>query len=198
MAWRDFVAKIERVQQERQTKIALMLNPRPFLLPHPVQRYDDPYLPFGKAVIQATRDLVCAYVFDLASYLGIGAAGAVALERTIAYAQDTVTILHAPFTGIGYSAAADTTGFGVDAITLTRPDDMNFYLSHAPYAAFLTTDLDAVPAEGGIYLETQRQIRLNGSAGTVIELQVTGDDVLYADGSDDFAAKIRAAIEGMR
>jgi hypothetical protein len=199
MAWRDFVTKLERLQQERQSDIALFLNPRPFLLPHPVQRYDDPYLPFGKAVIKATRDLVCAYVFDLGSYLGIGAAGAVALERTIAYAaQDTVTILHGPFSGVGFSAAADTTGFGVDALTLVNPVDMAFYLGNAPYAAFLVTDVDAIPVEGGIFLEAEQKLLLRSLSGTAVKIRLTNDDVLYIDGTEDFAEKIRAAVEQMR
>lgn len=195
MAWPDFLAKLERIQQERGSDIALMLNPRPFLLPHPVQRYDDPYLPFAKAVIGATRGIVCAYIFDLAAYLGIGAAGAVALERTIAYAaQDTITILHGPFTGQGYAATADTTGFGVDAITITRAEDMHFYLDNPPRAAFLMASDDSDrPDEGGLYVEASRRIM----AGK-LQMRVTGDEVLYVDGTEQFADKIRAAVEQMR
>lgn len=197
MAWHNFIEKLERLQQERQTDIALMLNPRPYLLPHPAQRYDDPYLPFGKTVISATRDLVCACVFDLASYLGIGAAGGVALERTIAYAgQDTLTILHAPFTGQGYSATADSTGFGVDAITLTRAEDVAFYLSNPPYAAFLVTDDETPPAEGGVY--QAKRLLLRGSGGQILQMRLTGDDILYGDGTEQFAERLRTAVEQMR
>lgn len=199
MAWREFVEALERLQQKRNSDIALVLNPRPSLLPHPIQRYDDPYLPFGRAVINTTRDSVCAYVFDLAAYLGIGAAGAIALERTIAYAaQDTLTILHGPFTGTGYAATADSTGFGVDAITLTRPSDLPFYLNHPPGGAFLMTDTEEIPAEGGIFLEARRLLLLYGTNQRKVQIRLTGDDVLYAGGRDDFAEKIRAALEQMQ
>ena len=119
MAWRmlrervearSFSVRLRAAQAARDSDLALMLSPRLAQMPLPMQRYDDPFLPFGKAIIDATRDLVCAYVFDLAAYLALGAAGAVALERTIAYAgtdDATVTILHAPFVGAAYVDAAD-------------------------------------------------------------------------------------------
>jgi hypothetical protein len=199
MGWYEFVDRLVQLQQTRQTDIALFLNPRPFLLPHPIQRYDDPYLPFGKAVINATHDLVCAYVFDLASYLGMGAAGAVALERTVAYAaQQAITILHAPFVGQGYSATADTTGFGVDAITLAHGQDLPHYLSYAPYAAFVLSQNETLPNEGGIFVEQQRRFMLRGRDNSSIQLRLTDDAVLFADGTEDFADKIRAAVEQMR
>lgn len=191
MAWHDFVSKVNRLAQERG-RVVLSLNPRPFLLPLPIQRYDDPYLPFGKAVIQATRPYVAGYLFDFAAYLGMGAAGAVALERTIAYAaQDSLTILHGPFTGTGYSAAMDTTGFGVDALTVTRENDLQHYLTNPPYAAFLTGD--EVAGEGGTFNEAARVLRVGGLA-----LRVTDDSVLYAGGQADFADQIVAALETWR
>ena len=73
-------------------------------MPYPMQRYDDPFLPYGRAVIDATSDIACAYVFDLAAYLSIGASGAIALERTIAYVPSpSLTILHGMFTRAEYA-----------------------------------------------------------------------------------------------
>jgi hypothetical protein len=199
MGWHEFVDRLTHLQQTRQTDIALFLNPRPLLLPHPIQRYDDPYLPFGKAIINATHDLVCAYVFDLASYLGMGAAGAVALERTVAYAaQEALTILHAPFVGQAYSATADTTGFGVDAITLAHAADLPHYLTHPPYAAFALGNEATLPDEGGVFIEEQQRFRLRGLDNATLQLRLTDDRVLYTDGTEDFAAKIRAVVEQMR
>lgn len=196
MAWLDFVNKLERLRQER-SDIILVLNPRPFLLPHPIQRYDDPYLPFGKAVIQATRPYVCGYMFDFASYLGMGAAGAVALERTVAYAtQQSLTILHGPFTGTGYSAAMDSTGFGVDALTLTQPDDLPHYIAHAPYAGFVVGE--GQPAAQGGLLTPDNRLLLRNASGDTITLRLTDDTVLYVGGQDDFADKIVAAVQAMQ
>lgn len=98
----------------------LRLNPHVLRLPLAIQRYDDPFLPYGKAVIAATRDIVGGYVFDLASYLALGGAGAVALERTVDYVGgDVPTILHGAFSSADYAVLCDALSFGVDYITVT-------------------------------------------------------------------------------
>jgi hypothetical protein len=91
----SFIEKLQAFRNVRQTDIGLFLAPRLSIMPLPIQRYDDPFFPFGWAIIDAPRDLVCMYMFDLGSYLMPGAASAIALERTIAYvASDAWTILH--------------------------------------------------------------------------------------------------------
>jgi hypothetical protein len=199
MTWHEFVERLETLQHDNQTNIALKLNPRVALLPHPIQRYDDPFLPFGKAVIQATRALVCAYVFDLAAYLSVGAAGAIALERTIAYLAGAIpTILHAPFTGQGYSAMADSTGFGVNAITVITDEDLQFYLQNPPFAAFQMRDDGGVPESGGSYHRAAQSISLRGKRNPILRLRVTGDDILYGNGTNDFADILRQSVDQMR
>jgi hypothetical protein len=96
----------------------IMLAPVVSSLPLAIQRYDDPFLPFGKAVIQGTRDLVQIYVFDLAAYLALGGAGAVALERTIRYVDEQIiTIIHGPFSRQAFAGLTDIISFGADAVT---------------------------------------------------------------------------------
>lgn len=198
MAWHDFVRQLQTIKQKRQTDLVLKLNPRVALLPHPIQRYDDPFLPFGKAVIQATQDLVCAYLFDLAGYLSIGAAGAVALERTVAYLSgETPTILHAPFVGQAYSAMADSTGFGVDAITVIYDEDLRFYLQNPPFAAFKIGD-PSLPTPGGYYWTSANKVGFWDEQAAMVTMRVVGDDVLYADGTNDFADTLLQRVERMR
>ena len=200
--WNNFVEKLTTVQAGRNTNIVLMFNPRLDLLPLPITRFDDPFFPFGKQVIDATQDMICAYMFDLASYMALGAAGVIALERTIGYiAHQTPTILHAPFTGTAYSRAMDRTAFDVDALTITDAADLNFYIKNPPHAAFVTqsneVDTEAHPKQGGIFwqdadamtLIVNNQIRL---------LQVTTNEVLFAGKLDNFTDDIRSAIEAMR
>jgi hypothetical protein len=104
----------------RTGKPILRLNPHVLRLPLAIQRYDDPFLPYGKAIVGATRDIVGAYMFDLASYLALGGAGAVALERTVDYVGgDIVTILHGAFSAPEYVVLCDVLSFGVDYITVT-------------------------------------------------------------------------------
>lgn len=200
--WIDFVEKVTRHQQERQSKIVLMLNPRIDLLPLPITRFDDPFFPFGKQVIEATQDLVCAYMFDLASYMALGAAGVIALERTIGYiAHRSTTILHAPFTGTAYSPAMDRTAFDINAITITDAADLQFYIKNPPHAAFITqtgaVDTEAHPKQGGIFWQDAHMMTLAAN-NDIQQLYVTGNDVLYAGKLDNFTGDIRVAIEAMR
>ncbi len=168
-----FQDKLHKVQTLQATNRALLLLPRLTKMPLPMQRYDDPFLPFGKAIIAATQDLVCAYIFDLAAYLAIGAAGAVALERTIAYVgEDNLTVLHAWFAGPGYVETAEA--FGVDAVTLADEGYIDIY--HA--AGFGVLEVDS--------------LKLIGEG---IEMTLYGEDTLYVGQDDDFAEQIRAALQ---
>jgi hypothetical protein len=198
--WPDFVQRVTDIQERHQTDVALMLNPRIDRMPLPIQWYDDPFFPFGKEIVRATHQSVCVYVFDLASYLALGAAGAVALERTIAYIAGRVpTILHAPFTGTGYSAMADKTGFAVDALTVTEERYLSHYLENPPYAAFLVREqpvsLADTPAQGGILWLPDNLFTLRQSEDHLVQMRLTTDEILYAGQGDNFANDVREAIE---
>lgn len=174
-----FQDKLHKAQTVRGTNRALLIVPRLSKMPLPMQRYDDPFLPFGKAIIAATQDLVCAYVFDLAAYLAIGAAGAVALERTIASVNDdTVTILHGPFVGSGYIEAAEA--FKTDAVTLAHEEDEAVYKLAGVGALVVTRwSLDGSNVAAG---------------DSQLWLMPFGENVLYAGRGDDFAEQVRAQL----
>lgn len=197
--WNNFVEKIETAEKETESNLALFFNPRLELLPLAAARFDDPFLPFGKAIINATKDLVCAYVFDLAAYLSLGAAGAVALERSIRFVPDNrVSILHGAFSNDGFSAMADITGLGVNAITITDKAFLRTYLDNPPFAAFLvkhgSVDASQVPDEGGIYWLDEQILMLN----TETQLRLTDNSVLFAGQYDDYAELTRKALESWR
>ncbi|MBW4435963.1 MAG: hypothetical protein KME04_02435 [Pleurocapsa minor GSE-CHR-MK-17-07R] len=115
------------------TLALLELRPTIPMMPLPIARFDDPFLPFGKAVINVTHPFVCGYVFDLAAYFALGAAGIVALERSIAYARGfeaVVAILHVPFASGAYAIACGPLALNVDAVTVTPEcDDAAFLAS---------------------------------------------------------------------
>ncbi|HYO88557.1 MAG TPA: hypothetical protein VER79_07900 [Candidatus Limnocylindrales bacterium] len=98
------------------------LAPRVSELPGPIQKYDDPFLPYSRTVIQATSDLVAGYVFDFAAYMTLGAAGAIALERSVALAaadDACLTVLHGPFARGEFAALAAAGALNVAAATVT-------------------------------------------------------------------------------
>lgn len=197
MTWTDFVTRFEQLGKERNQYIILRLNPVFEQLPLPIQRFDDPFFPFGKEIIRATRDLVCGYMFDLSAYLAMGGAGGVALERTIRYVgRENVTILHGPFGNTNYGAMADITGFGVDAVTVTSSNLLTDYLNQPPFAAFTQAeDESRIPQEGGLYSLPKNRIKLHGLSGNVIDARITTDDILYAGRLEGFAQEVRHAVE---
>ena len=163
------------------------MHPRLEQMPLPIQRHDDPFLPFGKAIIIATRDLVCGYMFDVAAYLALGAAGAVALERTIAYVGDhSLSILQGPFASADYAQAAGAGAFNVDAVTLTNADDTQAYHREDVGVFVLGNEREDV----GAFDVENSMLLLDG-----IVLRLLGNDVLYAGRGDDFAEQVRAAVK---
>lgn len=170
----------------RNSDLILLLAPRLAKMPAPIQPIDDPFLPFGKAIINATSDLLAGYMFDLAAYMALGAAGMVALERTIAYVgEGAITILHGPFASPDYAAAAGAAAFNVDVVTLTEARFADEYLRHGVATFALNSS-----SHSSIYLPEQARFMVDNTT-----LRLLGEDVLYADGTERFADVVRARIE---
>ncbi|MCC7452183.1 MAG: hypothetical protein IT324_32585 [Anaerolineae bacterium] len=140
--------KLIAAQRRSGSNLAFGLAPTLETLPPDMRPYDEPLLPFGKKVISETSDRVCAYVFHLAAYLAFGAAGAIALERTIAFVPPSiVTILHGPFASADYVGAVARTAFAVDAVTLCAG------AAAAMIRRYVQDSLDKV----GVYVESPPQ-----------------------------------------
>ncbi len=181
----DFRARLHfSIRDSNGSNLALWLAPQLSQLPPPIQRYDDPFLPFGKAIINATSERVCAYVFDLAAYLALGAAGAVALERTVAYvAGRAITILHGPFVGEQFSELSDEMSFNVDAVTLASVTDFAAYTRRPERGAFVVQPSLAVGeivSVRGVYIPDNQifvwdDVQLR-SVGATVYQHLHGDD----------------------
>lgn len=119
-----YLEKLKSVQEQNNSWLCVGLDPVPENLPlEHITRNDEPILPFNKAIIDATADLVCAYKPNLGFYFQWGAAGIIALERTIAYIPDHIPVILDCKTGdIGHTQGAWGRGlfeqWGVDAITV--------------------------------------------------------------------------------
>lgn len=119
----SYLEKLKAAQTENNSWLCVGLDPQPERLPVQALKWDEPVLPFNKAIIEATADLVCAYKPNLGFYLQWGAAGIIALERTIAYIPSHIPIILDCKTGdIGHTQAAWAAGlldlWGVDAVTV--------------------------------------------------------------------------------
>lgn len=118
-----YLQKLSNIQKKNNSWLCIGLDPDPKKLRVDYLKWDEPILPFNKAIIDATADLVCAYKPNLGFYLQWGAAGIIALERTIAYIPKHIPIIIDCKTGdIGHTQAAWAAGlfdeWGVDAITV--------------------------------------------------------------------------------
>ena len=78
-----FLEKLTRAQKMNRSYLCVGLDIVVANTPLPLQEHDEPMLPFARAIIDATQDLVCAYKPNLGFYLAEGAAGMVALERIV-------------------------------------------------------------------------------------------------------------------
>jgi hypothetical protein len=190
--WNTIFAKFN--QAHARSKYALIIAPKVTLLPLPIQRFDDPFLPLGKAIIQASRDLVGAYVFDLASYLALGGAGAVALERTIDYINDEVpTILHGAFATPQFAPLADKAAFGVDTVTIAKHDLLEAYQQSPTFGAIVMGKVDDLTIGGWWQDDTMRLV--NQADG--IELQVLPNDFAHGDYGYKFAEILQQRLQAL-
>lgn len=119
----SYLEKLQAAQDRNNSWLCVGLDPDVDRLRVDVLKWDEPILPFNKAIIDATADLVCAYKPNLGFYLQWGAAGVIALERTIAYIPSHIPVILDCKTGdIGHTQGAWARGlfeeWDVDAITV--------------------------------------------------------------------------------
>jgi len=207
----DFLDTLKAVQQQQQSTLAIGLAPALDLMPAEYAKYDDPFLPFGKAVIDATHDLACAYVFHLGAYLAIGGAGAVALERTIAYLpRNLVKILHGPFATGDYARAAFDDAFDCTAVTLSpltvTSEFLQPYAGKPAFGAFLNVETPGVDASSSIWQEFAGRLgtyKIVSNEQGHLEMGSTCLDwywgpTLYSSRRLDFSERLRESAEALR
>jgi orotidine 5'-phosphate decarboxylase subfamily 2 len=140
-----FIEKLSAAQQKNRSYLCIGLDIVVANNPAPITYYDEPMLPFARAIIEATSDLVCAYKPNLGFYLAEGAAGVVALERIVRLIPSHIPIiLDGKFGDIGNTAEAYARGafeqFKADAVTLSPymgSDSVKPFLKYADKGAFV-------------------------------------------------------------
>ncbi len=175
----SFIQKLQAAQHHNRSSICLALNVRIDKLPMPMARIDDPMFPFARSIIDATRDLVCAYSIDLAYCLSEAAAGMIALERITRYIpEDMPIILDAKFGELGSSADRSAHGafeaFHTDAVTfgsIPNQSTIDAFLKFEGKTVFLPGDnFDSAISQARI-----NQQRSNGGIGIRVEVDHLAD-----------------------
>lgn len=118
-----FAHKLTIAQQVNHSWVCVGLDPVMERLPKAVATSVNPLLTFGRAIVEATTDLVCAYKPNLAFWLAEGPNGLAQLQQLITDIPDHIpVILDAKFNDIGHTAHAYAHAafrtLAVDAVTV--------------------------------------------------------------------------------
>lgn len=120
----EFIAKLTRAWEQNDSLVCVGLDPEIERFPRHIQADASPIFQFNKAIIDATRDLVCAYKPQFAHYASYEAEDQ--LERTIEYIHRTCpgvpVILDAKRGDVGNTAERYAIEvferYGADAVTV--------------------------------------------------------------------------------
>jgi orotidine-5'-phosphate decarboxylase len=120
----SFKEKLHRCQRKNDSLLCVGLDIDATKLPSFLfQNSETPFIDFNQAVIEQTKDLVCAYKMNLAFYEALGSQGYVILEKTIAMIpKNVVIILDGKRNDIGNTAGKYAEAyyniFHADAVTI--------------------------------------------------------------------------------
>ncbi len=125
-----FREKLEKAQEKNRSLLCIGLDPQPELMP--IKDVAD----FGRAIVEATSDLVSAYKPNLAFYEALGLEGLRALEKTLSFIPPSIPVIGDAKRGdVGHSAQAYARAlfevWGFDAATV------NPYLGYDSLEPFL-------------------------------------------------------------
>ncbi len=119
-----FIEKIKSAQAKTNSKLCIGLDTALSAVPEILQGEANPVLAFNKAIIDATKDLACAYKPNIAYYEAYGVKGIQALEGTLAaIPNEILTIADIKRGDIGATsdqyALAYQEQFAFDSITIS-------------------------------------------------------------------------------
>ena len=119
----DFNLKLDNIINKNNSLLCVGLDTRIDKIPKNLAKEKDGIIKFNREIIDATKDIICAYKPNIAFYEGMGKEGMNILEKTLEYIQkDIVIILDAKRGDIGYTsemyAKAVFDEFKADAITV--------------------------------------------------------------------------------
>jgi orotidine 5'-phosphate decarboxylase subfamily 2 len=88
-----FNEKLRRIQRKNNSLLCVGLDPEPSRIPESLLGLENPRVEFNKRIIDATKDLVCAYKLNISFYETAGAQGWNTVHQTLAgIPGDIVTI----------------------------------------------------------------------------------------------------------
>ena len=182
----SFIEKLDAAVKKNNSLLCIGLDIDLKRIPASLLNKGDPIFDFNKAIIDATKDLVCAYKPNIAFYEMYGIYGMQALMKTIEYATDDIPIiLDAKRGDVGHTAAAYAKSafeiYKADAVTLNPYmgfDSIEPFLSYKEKGLFvlcLTSNPSAKDFQTGgadpLYLQVAKKVKIWnnwGNCGVVV------------------------------
>jgi uridine monophosphate synthetase len=177
----EFYRWLAEAARRHDSLLCVGLDPRPERL-----ALGDTLFDFNRRIVDATRDLVCAYKPNFAFYESAGPSGLEALRRTVAYIHETAdipVILDAKRGDIGSTAAAYARAafevWGADALTVNPylgSDSVTPFTAYAEQGVFLlchtsnpgATDLQTLPCPSRPLYEAVAERAAEWGTGLVV------------------------------
>lgn len=89
----DFIQKLRKIQRKHNSLLCIGLDTDVSKVPEFLYAYGDPQFEFNRRIIDATKDLVCAYKLNSAFYESVGEHGWYTVHQTLArIPEEIVTI----------------------------------------------------------------------------------------------------------
>jgi orotidine-5'-phosphate decarboxylase len=86
----SFVEKLKYIQRKNNSLLCIGLDTDTMKVPASLRTYPDPQFEFNRRIIDATKDLVCAYKLNIAFYESAGEHGWRTIHRTLARIPDGI------------------------------------------------------------------------------------------------------------
>jgi orotidine-5'-phosphate decarboxylase len=178
-----FLDKLDKTSQQNNSLLCIGLDIDLSRVPQTVLTKEDPISVFNREIINATKDLVCAYKPNIAFYEKHGLYGLTSLISTIEYIQATgvPVILDAKRGDIGNSSAAYAESvfnvFKADAVTVSPymgKDSIEPFLNYEDKGTFvlcLTSNPGSKDFQRGLFLEVANEVskwNKRGNCGLVV------------------------------
>lgn len=160
-----FSAKLRTIQQRSDSLLCVGLDSDINKIPKHLLQRENPILEFNKRIIEATKDVVCAYKLNLAFYEALGEIGWRTVKETLAaIPSDIITIGDAKRGDIGNTAemyAKSLFGdFGFDAATV-HPymgfDSVEPFIRNEKHGAFILALTSNAGAKDFEYLKSNKK-----------------------------------------
>src|SRR5579862_2146501 len=88
-----FLKKLRSIQRKNNSLLCIGLDTDPLKVPEFLYEYGDPQYEFNRRIIDATKDIVCAYKLNVAFYESVGEHGWYTVHHTLArIPEEIVTI----------------------------------------------------------------------------------------------------------